>query len=262
MPSLSEVQDAFRQAVMEGRPEACVAMIDPDGLSPLARIAVYRNNILGALVSALRLTYPAVLALVGDDFFDGVASRFALLDPPSSAQLTHWGEGFADYLRIFPGCGHLPWLSDVAILEWAVGQALHALEPGGAKSADMMANLPMAAVASVILWPHPSLSCLRLDSPAEAIRSAALRGGDGLEQIDPNAGPVHLAVVRQADSIAIRRLDRSAWLLLDRLKKREPIGSASMDLMPDEGHGLLRDFIAHGYFSAWSLSAIELEGSQ
>ena len=258
MPSLSEVQDAFRKAVMEGRPEACVAMIDPDGLSPLARIAVYRNNTLGALVSALRLTYPAVLALVGDNFFDGVASRFALLDPPASAQLTHWGEGFADYLRTFPGCGHLPWLPDVAILEWAVGQALYALETGEATSADRMANLPMAA----FLWPHPSLSCLRLDSPAEAIRSAALRGGDGLERIDPNAGPVHLAVVRQADSIAIRRLDASAWRLLDRLRKGEPMGSAGMDLMPDERLGLLRDFIAHGYFSAWSLSAIELEGSQ
>lgn len=225
-PSLSDVQTAFRLAVLEEQPDALADMIDPQGLPPLARIAVYRNNILGALSSALQLSYPTVLALVGEAFFDWAAIRYSRLAPP----------------------------------DWAVEQALHAREAPVLGPADL-GRLPIDALAALVLRPQPSLALLRLDSPADAIRRAILSNGDALDRIDLGIGPVFLTVVRRDDAIEVRRMEAPVWALLHALVSGQPLGVAAGDFTLAGLGGVLADFLAHGYFTAWELSALDLEGT-
>lgn len=73
MPSLRELQDAVRRAIVERDDLDAVASIVASGIAPQGRLSVYRNTFASTLIRALRLSYPAVDRLVGAAFFDGAA---------------------------------------------------------------------------------------------------------------------------------------------------------------------------------------------
>ena len=66
MPTLLEAQQAMRVSLLNGDYEAMAAML-AQGVSP-DTINIYRNTFLLSLTKALRLTYPVVQRLVGDEF--------------------------------------------------------------------------------------------------------------------------------------------------------------------------------------------------
>ena len=86
------------------------ALLDPDqpcppglrawnGSDPTARLAVYRNNVVGSLIDALADTFPVAQELVGEAFFRAMAGVFARQAPPRSRILAHYGEGFAEFIE-------------------------------------------------------------------------------------------------------------------------------------------------------------------
>ena len=100
-----------------------------------ARFAVYRNNSAVAAIEALQAQFTTVLQLVGDEAFRGVARAFAQENPPASPVLAEYGEKFPDFLSRFleqQGVTEVPYLPDVARLDWAVRQAL------GARNASLL----------------------------------------------------------------------------------------------------------------------------
>src|SRR6204780_5612486 len=112
MPALLELQQALRaQLLGEALP--------PDQASAL-RGAIYRNTCLSTLVNALRLSFPAVQRLVGAEFFDGSAREFIRRHPPANAWLNDYGAGFGGVLNAFAAAAALPFVADVARLEWSV----------------------------------------------------------------------------------------------------------------------------------------------
>ncbi len=52
--------------------------------APRERFAVYRNNVIVGLVSALEARFPATRKIVGEDFFKGAAKLFAATQSPRS----------------------------------------------------------------------------------------------------------------------------------------------------------------------------------
>ena len=101
MPTLLELQCAVRGDLLAQNGEADPYVV-PDGLTPGARLSVYRNTMLGTLTTALRLSYPAVYLLVGGEFFDQVARIFGENEPPRGAWLDEYGGGLAEFLARFP----------------------------------------------------------------------------------------------------------------------------------------------------------------
>ncbi len=106
-----------------------VALLDPSvpppgdlrvrhGADPVRRFGVYRNNIIVALIDALTDTYPVVAALVGEEFFQGMAREFVRRYPPRSPVMAEYGGGFADFIDAFVPAQSLPYLGDMARLEW------------------------------------------------------------------------------------------------------------------------------------------------
>jgi hypothetical protein len=78
MPALLETQRSMRSRLFAPPAE------DRDA-SGEELFAIYRATIVSALINALRLSYPAVLRLVGLEFFEGAASQFVGARLPSSA---------------------------------------------------------------------------------------------------------------------------------------------------------------------------------
>ena len=96
-----------------------------NGVVPKKRFSVYRNNVTLSLISVLASTYPVVEEIVGDEFFATMAREFALSHLPQSPVMINYGEEFPDFLKTFAPVKELPYLSDVARLEWHRNTAYH-----------------------------------------------------------------------------------------------------------------------------------------
>ena len=126
MPLHPELPTAFHKGLFDG--------VVPEGVTAQApseteqRFAVYRNNVAHSLIQALRSRFPTIEALVGAEFFAAMARVFAAHHPPAGPVLAEWGDGFADFLTRFPPVAKLPYLPDVARVEFARGRAYHAAD--------------------------------------------------------------------------------------------------------------------------------------
>ncbi|SMF23138.1 HvfC/BufC N-terminal domain-containing protein [Pseudogulbenkiania subflava] len=118
-PSLLELQRAFSRSVFTGDPAGIAPWVAPHGLTADERLQIYRNMVFNTLGSALKTSYPSVLRLVGEDCFDGVAARYIAAVPSQSSNLQDYGAAFPDFLAAIPETAELPYLADIARLEWA-----------------------------------------------------------------------------------------------------------------------------------------------
>ena len=115
---LRDLQNRFLAALYDGDSSAAAALVEGAGLDAEARVRVYRNSGTLTHTDTLRITYPAVLALVGEDFFESAAMQYRRTHPSHSGNLQEFGSAFAAFIESLPGAQHLDYLADVARLEW------------------------------------------------------------------------------------------------------------------------------------------------
>jgi hypothetical protein len=220
MLALPELQAAFARAVRGGAIDpALAALVLPDAL----RLNVHRNTARATAVEALRLSFPAVEAIVGAEAFAVAAARFWHAHPPRQAWLAGWGDAFPSYLARLRGARALPYLGDVARFEWALSEAAVAPE---ATPLDLaaLAAVPAERQGELRFTPHPSLHLLRLRHPADAIADAVLADDEAtMAGIDLAGGPVHLLVHRGAGGVAARRLAPAEFRALRKLFAGTPL---------------------------------------
>jgi hypothetical protein len=202
---LLDLQHDFRRLLLGEHPPALAAAVMGDGLSPEARLRVYRNHVVISLREALRATFPVVCRLVGDDFFAGMARAFTAAHPPVSPCLFEYGAALGDFIEVFAPASSLPYLADVARLEWTMNAAYHAkseppIDPAILASAD-----PDALARSTLLL-QPSLHLVISPYPVDAIWRANQPDRDGAG-VDLGAGGCRLLVWRQGDDAVFQPLD-------------------------------------------------------
>lgn len=257
MAPLLELQRAMRAALLgTDDVEAPPEVIGGD-IAPAARVNVYRNNVLGNLTGALRVSFPAIARLVGDAFFAGACAQFIRTSPPVSPDLYEYGADFADFLAGFAPARDVPYLPDVARLEWAVNEALHA-PAAPAVTAAALIEVPEALQPGLRFVPHPSLTLLAPQHPARAIWQAVLQDdGDAraaaLAAIDLAAPAEKLAVLMQQGDLAVLLLSPAGFDLARALTGGETLLDA-LALIPDaDAPALLGGFLAHGLFERCDL---------
>ncbi|HEU4622795.1 MAG TPA: DNA-binding domain-containing protein [Burkholderiaceae bacterium] len=119
--SLRALQTNFGAALHHAAEvERVLPRLSGDAASNAYRLAIYRANAIAACTRALRAHYPVCARLVGDEFFDATARAYRQAHPSTNGDLGHYGDAFAEFLRTFEHARSLPYLSDVAQLEWAV----------------------------------------------------------------------------------------------------------------------------------------------
>lgn len=215
MPSLREVQERFRDAVFEA-PHGTPDFIVPGRLTAEWRMAAYRGSVFGNLRSALRGVYPVTDRLVGEEFFDFAADRFIRDTLSPSGDVHQFGREFAEFLRAFPSAASLPYLPDVARLEWLMHEIHYVAE---------LAPLDLAALAALLAEDHGDLgfslnpACRLLASPypIDLIWQANQSEIAEPEQIDLDSGTARLLVRRRAGALETQRLDAGSYALLEQL---------------------------------------------
>jgi len=257
MPTLLETERMMYASVVGRDAEAAASQIIEDGIAPLARLGIHRNNFLGALTAVLRQSFPAVHRLVGAAFFDHAATLFIETLPPNSAYLNEYGADFPAFLERLPQAAALAYLGDVAQLEWAVNAAFHAPD---AEPLDLsrLAALSPDEHARVAFVPHPSLQIVHANHPVEEIWRAVLAADDAaMAVIDPGPAPEWLLVQRTDWDVGVERVgeDEAEFLAilcagrsLQEALQRVPGLEASAALSGHLGAGRFVDFtlIEHG----------------
>ena len=124
MSPLARQQQALLQALWT-RPGAG----PPDALADLAALAVapwqhglaaYRSNASALAERALQAAFPVVAELIGFESFAPMARQFWHRHPPERGDLAWWGAALPDFLAHDPQLADVPYLADVARVEWAL----------------------------------------------------------------------------------------------------------------------------------------------
>ena len=127
-PTSDSTQGPFACALLEPELAAPAGIITHNGSDPARRFDVYRNNVVVSLIGAMADTFPVVRELVGADFFAAMAGVFVRTAPPQSRVLAEYGDEFPAFLADFGPTRRLPYLPDIARLEWARVRAYHAAD--------------------------------------------------------------------------------------------------------------------------------------
>ncbi len=162
MPSLRELQFAFADAVLatEG-PVAATLLREPAA----ERIEVYRTTVRTNYRNALAASYQVVRQLVGGPFFDAAVDAYVNTHPSRGGDLNTYGASFGEFLATYVPATELPYLADVARLEWAQDE--------GSRAADYAPNPDLVLASLAITAPEqlPALR-LRLDPSLRLVASA------------------------------------------------------------------------------------------
>lgn len=225
MPTLRELELAFVRGMFDATEVAAESFVCANGMTPAARLAIYRNNIVHNYREALRDVYPVVERLVGEDFFRFAADHYIPCHPSCQGNLHGFGGEFAAFLEQFPPAAGLPYLGDVARLEWNWHQSFHAAD-GSAMAIDQLMMVAEAALPSLHFQLHPS--CRLLASPFPVDRIWAANQPDTAESmtVDLNAGGVQLLIHRRGDAVAIEPVSDPEFALLAALTQGLPLQAA------------------------------------
>ncbi len=182
-----------------------------DGAPDHKRFNVYRNNHIMSLINNLRDGFPVVVSLVGDEFFDAMAKIYAQNHPPTSPVMVFYGTDFADFIRGFSPADSLPYLGDVAMLEFAQRQALHASDAPFLPPTEYPSDAEKLLGARVEF--HPSLRLVESQYPLFDIWQAHLNDGD--HSIGAKAQSI--ALIRQQDAVVHHPLDEDGLAFFEAL---------------------------------------------
>lgn len=250
MPAHADLTAHFRGGLGSGVLPPGVTARDPSEAG--RRFAVYRNNVAHSLSRALAQRFAVIERLVGPDFFQPLSAAFIAAHPPASPLLFRWGAEFPGFLANFPPLAGLPYLADVAQLEWLRGEAYHAADASPADGAALTraAEAPARTLAQL----HPSVRLLKSRFAALTIWLANQPGAQPA-RIDASQ-PENAAILRDVqDQVQVLPLTAGDLAFLTALERDDTLLAAAetaQTLEPQHEAGPLLLTLAHaGAFTAF-----------
>jgi hypothetical protein len=203
MTSLREAQERF-----------AALMLGDDGVQP--RLEIYRRNGAAIYRQALAASYPVVRRLVGVPFFEALVDDFVHAHPSRSGDLNEYGAELPMFLAHYGPTAALPYLHDVAALEWALDEAARSgsasLSP--AEVAAAFEALPAERLAAVTVGLHPAARLLGCEFGAMRIWRVHQPDWQGAIEAEVARAPEWLLVMRAQGRVFVERIAGAehAWL--------------------------------------------------
>jgi len=198
MPDLATFQEAFAQALLAETP-----------VGPIARqpgLNVHRNTSARGSIEALRSAFPTIDQLLGEEMFCAVALAYRNEQPPASPVLAAYGACFANFLSRQPWVGELPYIPDVARLDWLWLECLLARDCGPPRN-----HGKWDGTQRIVLSPTARFAWLT--SPAMTIWQAH-RGSHEFAELTPDWREEGALFVRKGLGVHAEPIGRAEHLLL------------------------------------------------
>lgn len=153
-------------------------------------LAAYQANGHASAQRSLLAAYPVVAALVGEDSFDAMARAFWHRHPPERGDLAQRGERLAGFIEADSQLADVPYLADVARVEWALHRAAAAPDATASPATFALLSstdpdqltlcLPPGTAVLVSAWPVASLVTAHLHAdPSMDSVAARVQAGQG-----------------------------------------------------------------------------------
>jgi hypothetical protein len=254
---LREAQQWFARAITvpESQPPAVSAetaaqeLTPGPRLTPVERLEVYRTAYHARLIECLADDYPALQAALGERSFEALCRAYVARHPSASPSLNAFGAKMPAFCRAETGLECGPFAADLASLEWAIVEVIHA--PGAPPlTPARLAEIPADAWAGAHLEPTPAFRLVRTHYPVNAFFQAFREGSN---PAIPEPLPSATAVYRSGPTVWRMDLTVPMAALLERLVAGDALGdaldhaAAAMQGIPDEvaGQRLM------SWFQAW-----------
>lgn len=259
MSELNDDLSKFARAIVRGEEVPPQADANYPHYSAAIAIEVYRNNHRGNLHDALAGAYPVIEQLVGKDFFLMLARRYIEQHPSRSGNLHHYGEQMVNFVAAFGPAQGLPYLPDVAALEWACHRAYFA-DDAGTLDIIRLAQISPEQYPDLILHIHPASHVVRSAYPIASIWHAHQPGASTDFHIDLDSGASIALVSRKDDVVRVGELAEADAAWLQGIQAGIPLGeatAATLTIHPDFAlQAALLGLLAQDVLTGFSLRAM------
>lgn len=225
MPSLRELQEAFLEGVLGNDDQPLTRHILAAGLPGRRRLQVYRNNIRASLTQALKCIYGVVGQLVGANAFRQTAHAYTREHPSVAGTLHHYGKEFPEFLATLPNLASLPYLPDVARLEWARHEVFHAAEHVEVNLARL-ASLAPAQQENLHFRLQPTVRLIASPYPILRIWEVNQPNYQGDDKVSLAEGGTRILVFRRGWQVLMQCIETGEFTLLQAFQTGIPLAEA------------------------------------
>jgi hypothetical protein len=251
MPDLGTLQKLFGAAMIDrARDEHALPLIADDEPQARQRLAIYRANIAANATGALAAIYPIVRKLVGEEFFAGLAHAYCNAHPSVSGDLNELGEHLADFLPAFAPAQALPYLPDVARLEWFAHKAHYAANHAPL-DVSTLASLTEDDYAGLAVILHPAVALLSSAYPLFRLWEVHQDDYRGELAVDLGSGGEHIVVYRPQFRATVTKLSSGEAAFLSAVVRGSLLGPALEDALHKDP-----DFNFAASLQNWTLATI------
>ena len=241
MPELLRFQTDFGAALRDrARTPAVARWLAGEADAAARRLAIYRGNMVAAADKALSAAYPVIRQVVGAEFFHGLAREHQRGTPSTSGDLTGFGATFDAFLAAFEHSQALPYLPDLARLEWAAHLAYGAADAPDWDAATLAAIAPERQDAIRFQW-SPGLALVRSTFPIVRIWTIHQPGFAGEFGVDWTRAETAL-VARDGFAVTVTGCAPADAAFIEASLAGAPLGDAAstaLDRHPDFDLGAL-----------------------
>ena len=225
MPRLRELQTSFANCLFDANAESVLGLIESEGCSASQRMQIYRNNLFISLTDALQAIYPSVHSLVGEGFFKYLADSYIRTHPSQSGNLHEFGQELAVFIGGFKPAATVPYLADVAKLEWAQHFVFHAAEHSPL-DLRRLSEVPDEKRTDLRFCFHPASKLISSRYPVLTIWEACRDEHEAARTISADEEGEQVLIVRHEEKVELHRLAIGEHTFLRALKDSYRLGTA------------------------------------
>ncbi len=205
-PTLAELQQGLATLILDGRDVGLERWVSvPTGVDVPTRLGVYTGGYPARLREALLEAFPAVAKIVGDGSLASMVERYRPHVPTGWCNLNFVGRALPDFLLSDRLAEELPFLPDLARLEWCVVECFHARvgEPFDLATA---ASWELDDWASARIAFQPGVALVSSPWPIHELRAARKRERSEID-VELVGRPQSVWVYRQGFEVVTELLD-------------------------------------------------------
>ena len=162
-----------------------------------AGLSVYRNTIAKGRADALAAQFPTVERVVGAAWLAAAANAHGAEHPPRTASLLSYGGDFADWLSQFPPAADMPFLSELARLDYLWSES-HLAADAEPLQPDALAGMTPEAFGHHALTLHPATRFAGFGDSTPDLWRALQPPSEAPEALELGDAPQGLLITRPA----------------------------------------------------------------
>lgn len=248
---LLDLQRGFSSAALKKSFGPLLPLVEAERGSTERRLGVYHANTLNSLIDVLASAYPVTKRIVGDRFFNALAKNYIETNPPQRPTLYRYGGTLGTFLDEFAPAKDLPYLADVARLEWARIGAYFA-EDCDALDPQRLAEIPPEQIGDVRFTTHPAFQCVESSYPIFQIWAVNQPEHQDVPEVDFSL-PEKGFVSRLAHTVFQRAETPGTFAWLSALSQGRSLGEAAEYALSQDAdfdlQNALRQHLADGTFA-------------